>query len=362
MTEIPGVIKIPIGQLPRFRREAEATGDPAHRLVASREYQDFVLNGAAGGSDAVETVARAHLLEHGGGMFAATTTWPAGRAAPMLQPRADLPIRDPRVLGLVYATTTDTDVVPYLEETARVDPGAETALGVAYPESTSDFERVDAHIRDIGVFGVPQRATAEDLGQFSAFMAQILHPGLVDRLEGQIVNGNGVGDNLRGILHTPTIGNYDRDGTNNESRYDAIRGGIALVWADFKRPPDAVLINPADWELIEEEENADGERLLSGEERTQQKIGATPAVLTSVVAQGTALVGAFRLGSTLWFRTGVMERMTSNNKDTINLVPATRMSGEHEDFFIKRLLAVIAELRVAFAAWRGSAFCEVELS
>jgi HK97 family phage major capsid protein len=361
MSEIPGVIKLPIGQLPRLRIEAEKTGDPAHRLVTSREYQDFVLNGATSwGSDAVETIDRADLL--GPGLFAATTAWPSGRAAPMLQPRADLPIQDPGVLGLVYTTTTDTDIVPYLEETTRVDPGVETAHGTAYQEATSDFQRVDAVIRDIGVFAVPQRATAEDLGQFSAFMAQVLHPGLVARLDSQIVNGDGVGENLPGILNTATIAHYDRDGTNNESLYDAIRGGIAVVWANFKRPPDAVLINPADWELIEEEENADGERLLSGEERTQQKIGATPVVLTPVIAQDSALVGAFRLGATAWFRTGVMQRVTGNNKDTVNLVPATRSSGEHEDFFTKRLLAVIAELRVAFAAWSGSAFCEVDLS
>jgi HK97 family phage major capsid protein len=67
-----------------------------------------------------------------------------------------------------------------------------------------------------------------------------------------------------------------------------------------------------------------------------------PVITTPLIAAGTALVGDFKQ-AILWAREGV----------------TVTASTEHADFFIKNLVAVLAEGRWAFGVPRPAAFCKV---
>ena len=68
-----------------------------------------------------------------------------------------------------------------------------------------------------------------------------------------------------------------------------------------------------------------------------------PVVQTPAMAQGTALVGAFGLGSQLY------DREASN----------IRIAEQHADFFIRNAVVILAEERLALATKRPESFVVV---
>jgi HK97 family phage major capsid protein len=68
-----------------------------------------------------------------------------------------------------------------------------------------------------------------------------------------------------------------------------------------------------------------------------------PRVESEAIAAGTALVGAFKVGGTVFQREPVQ----------------IFASDSHSDFFIRNLVAVLAEERLGFAVYFPAAFCKV---
>jgi HK97 family phage major capsid protein len=67
-------------------------------------------------------------------------------------------------------------------------------------------------------------------------------------------------------------------------------------------------------------------------------------VITSVaIAEGTALVGAFALGATIW------------DRETARVT----FSESHDDLYVKNQVIFRGEERLAFGVERAPAFCEV---
>jgi len=70
----------------------------------------------------------------------------------------------------------------------------------------------------------------------------------------------------------------------------------------------------------------------------------TAVVDTSALVSGVALIGAFALGAYLWDRE----------------LATVRISEHHEDFFIKNLVCVLAEERLALTTFRPQAFVKID--
>ena len=68
-----------------------------------------------------------------------------------------------------------------------------------------------------------------------------------------------------------------------------------------------------------------------------------PVVVTSFIAEGTALVGSFRMGSQLFRREGIRVEATNTN----------------DTDFIYNLITIRAESRMALAIYKPLAFCSV---
>jgi hypothetical protein len=68
-----------------------------------------------------------------------------------------------------------------------------------------------------------------------------------------------------------------------------------------------------------------------------------PVISTTYLAAGTMLTGDFARWSRLMYRLGL----------------GIKISDSHSDWFIKGILAIRAEMRVALYAPRGAAFCKI---
>lgn len=132
-------------------------------------------------------------------------------------------------------------------------------------------------------------------------------------------------------------------GANNW--FDAVAAGIMEVQREGGLEPDAVVMNPADyWTMRVSKSTGDG-NYFGGSPFNAP--GSNPwglrTYVTNAQQTGTALVGAFRNGATVWRKGGV----------------SVEASNSHDDYFRRNLVALRAEERLALTVFRPLAFQQV---
>lgn len=261
-----------------------------------------------------------------------------------LFPTVDILRRQIRLLDLVTVGSTDSDTVVYTQQTTRTSAAAETDLGVAYGEASFDFQQQTASVRDIGHYTTAHRSNIADAGQFDTLVRRQLQEDVMLRLESQMYAGTGLGFNLKGIT-AEAIQSVDRD-TTNETRIDAAHRAITKVRLAF-REPNAIVLHPNDYQDIVFEKDTDKRPLLMGGDFSPgnapvMSLWGLPMVVSPVATEGTGLLGYWP-DAVLWVRSGI----------------ALSVSDSHSDYFTKRQVAILAEMRGAFSVQRPDAFCKI---
>ena len=281
-------------------------------------------------------------------------------------PIVDQPTRTRRVRDLFPARTTTAAVIEYFRMLGFTTPGstatnaastvaerngAGTAFGIK-PQSSMQFIGEQAPVRTIAHWEAAHRNVLADEPQLRSIIDNELMYGLRLEEDDQILNGNGTGENLTGILQTGDIqtynwsdGNYDASNAAlTDKKVDAIRRAATLSFLAYYEPT-GVVMHPNDWEEIELSKDANGQYLVAvsvamgGEPR----IWRIPVIETPAIAEGTALVGAFGTGAQLYDREQA----------------SIRISEQHSDFFVRNAIVVLAEQRLALAVKRPEAFVKV---
>lgn len=329
---------------------ATVFADPAYAPLTPERLSG---NNAIGAMPSVPVIDRDELvarMESGRPWFGATATATLDAGIPLderLYPPVATLRRQLALLDLVTVGATNSDTVKYARQTTRTSAAAETALGTAYSEASFDFEQVTANVESIGHFTTAYRENIADAAQFDTLIRSQLQEDVMLRLESQILSGDGTGSNLTGILNTSNVQSYDWDSTN-ERRLVALHKAITLIRVNAFREPTAILLHPNDYQeaLIEEISlaNAGSAAMFAANLRdgTPASAWGLPIVVSTVATEGTGVVGYWR-DATLWVRSGV----------------SLSVSDSHSDYFTKRQVAILAEMRGAFSVQRPAAFCEV---
>lgn len=208
------------------------------------------------------------------------------------------------------------------------------------PKSNLKFQSAQAPVRTIAHWEAAHRNVLADEPQLQATINNELLYGLALVEDDQILNGDGQGDNLLGILNTENIQTYTQKAGDRPS--DSLRRAATLsVIANY--PGTGFVLHPFDWEEIElQKATGDGQYMLV----TNVAVGATtsvwrqPVVETPAMPQGKFLTGAFGVGAQLYDRQ----------------VASIRIAEQHEDFFVRNAIAILAEQRLALAVKRPEAF------
>lgn len=266
-----------------------------------------------------------------------------------LYPPVEILRRTVKLVNLITVGQTDTESVVYSQQTLRTSNAKEKGLGVAYDKSLFDFEKVTANVKSIGHYTDAYREQIADAAQFQTVIENQLSEDVMIRLEDEILKGDGSGDNLEGILHTNGIQSVHLH--SGERRIEALHRAITKVRLAF-REPNGILLHPTDYEetLFEKTgSSADGGYVWLGalagtSADTPATLWGLPVVVSPVATEASGVVAYWR-DATLWMRAGV----------------SIRLSDSHEDYFVRRMVAVLAEMRAAFSVQRPSAFCEVNL-
>ena len=218
---------------------------------------------------------------------------------------------------------------------ARVDGGTKA-------ESTLTTELKTASVVTIAHYLNASRQVLDDQPMLRGYIDGRLTYGVQVQEDNQILNGAGTNGTLTGILNTVGIGNIGDRATSSVTYLDHIRAAI-LTARLSEYPVDGILLNPTDFATIETGKGTDGHYvLINVVQNGAPTLWRVPVIETTAITAGTFLVGNFRMGATLYDRQMV----------------GVRVAEQHDTNFIKNIVTILGEERVALAVELPKAFCK----
>jgi HK97 family phage major capsid protein len=259
-------------------------------------------------------------------------------------------IRIPRINEFAATPIQVTDLFPignttqaavvYMSETTMTNAAAEVGEGLIFAESALAFTEVTVTVRKIATYLPVTDEQLADVAQVQALIDGRLRYFASQRLDSQLIVGNGVGVNMLGLINTPGI---QTQAKGADPTPDAIYKAMVKVRVTGRATPSGVLVNPNDWADVRLLRTADGMYIWGNpSEAGPMRIWGVPVAETDVITENTGLVGDFANHSMLFMRQGVEV-----------------LAGFINDDFIKGRQAIRVTMRGVLVCFRPSAFSTI---
>jgi HK97 family phage major capsid protein len=257
-------------------------------------------------------------------------------------PNRVLTIRDALPVGRTSSNLIEFTKENVFTNSAGPQYDSPNTENVLKPESGITFTLATAPVVTLAHFIPVSRQVLDDAPQLESYVNSRLVYGLKLEEEDQLLNGTGTAGNIGGILKSGNFTAYNR-GVTGDTKLDTLRRAITQCQlSEFTA--DTIVLNPADWEVIELQKSSYGEYIFGGDmgpiEMIGPRIWGKRVIPTNSIAAGTFLVGAFSLGAQVW------DRMDA----------AVQISYEDGDNFRKNMATLLAEERLALTVYRPAAF------
>lgn len=255
-------------------------------------------------------------------------------------------MRELSVLDLISSGTTGSDAVEFVQQTGFTNNAAEVAEATntstgTKPESAATLAVVQELVKNIAHWIPITRRALADASQIRTWAETLLRYGLRERLAEQVLTGDGVGENLTGILNTSGIQSQAWD----TDILTTTRKARTKVRLNGRATPTGYVMNPLDWETIDLLQDNEARYFFGGPSALgTPRLWGLPVVEDEGMTQGTGMVADWRLA--MWW---------NRQQGTIYITDS------HSDFFIKNILVMLAEMRGAFGVIRPAAFVEIDL-
>ncbi|AGI12953.1 major capsid protein [Mycobacterium phage Butters] len=269
------------------------------------------------------------------------------------------------IRNLVANRRTSSDAVEFVRETSHTNAAAPVpeatsaamptapageeggelvlATGGGYkPEGSWAFEVVTTNVKTIAEWVPVTRRALADVAQLEGLINDELSKDIAEEEEDQILNGNGSGENLTGINSTSGV----QTQAWTTDFFTTTRKAITKARTVGRVNPTAWVLNPEDAETLDLLKDGENRYYYGGPQYIGQRtLWGVPVVESESQAKGTGLLGDFNK-AVLWDREETTVTMTDS----------------HADFFIRNLIAILAEERVAFGVTRPTAFVKVAMA
>lgn len=253
----------------------------------------------------------------------------------------DYATRPVQVLDVIPSSPTSQAAVVYMAETTFTNAAAETAEGLAFPESTFALTEVSSPVRKISHFIPVTDEQLEDVEGSGGYLDRRLRFGLRQRADLQVIVGDGTPPNLSGITDRAGILTQAK---GNDPAPDAVHKALTKVEITGRGIPDYVMMHGEDWQTFRLLRTADGIYIYgSPADLAPPMVWGLPVVKTEALSQGTALVGDFGNFSEISIKRGV----------------TVKVSDSHDDYFVKGKQAIRADMRMSLQVYREAAFATV---
>ena len=322
----------------------QAVKSLGERFIESDEYKEIAAKG--GGRARINVKASTITSEVLGG----SPPGPDGAAGALIRPdrlpgivtpaQREMTIRD-----LLLPGRTSSNAIEYVKETGFTNAAAPVAENpqAVKPQSDLTFDLVTRPVRTIAHHIVASKQVLADAPMLSSYIDTRLRYGLKYVEENQILNGDGNGENLHGLI--PQAFAYDLGGAlglahMSDKRVDTIRKAALQVRLSNIRATFIVL-NPIDWAEIELTKDAEQRYIMV----TIPLAGADMRVWRLAVIETTAIdPGKFLVGA------GDAAQVFDREDVSVEV------STEHSDYFLKNKAAILCEERLTLACYRPESF------
>jgi len=262
-----------------------------------------------------------------------TTAFPNQR--PGIIPGSFVPLT---IRQVIPSITVTGNAVNSLKENAWTNSAAEVSQGAAKNESDLTFTNYDVNIRTVAHWIKVSNQLLADAPAVAAYIDTRLRDGLAQRIDSQLLLGNGTSPNISGLTDSGNFTAFTADSGAN--LVESINKAKYAMWA-AGNAPDTVIVNPADWGAMEiAREGAGTGAYLYGAPGTNA--GMSPfgvnVVLSAHMPTGYFLIAQMRTAATVFNRSGAVIEMGYVNAD-----------------FTNNLVTIRAEERLALACDRPAA-------
>ena len=262
---------------------------------------------------------------------------------PVIQgaPRQNLLIRD-----LIPTTPVTGQSFTYFKELLHTLGAGMVAEGAAKPTSNVTFEQVTDIVKKIAVWMPVTDEALDDVPQLYSYIQELLRYDLELKREGQLLKGDGTGNNLNGIMTQATV--FDSDLSKaTDTAIDTVRRAIYQARKQSKLAADAVVMSDLDWMNIELQKDGENRYLFANlQGLVTPVLWGRPIVASDSMDEGDGsstggefLTGSFQQGARIYDRMAFTIKVGMINDD-----------------FIKNQRAILVEERLGLAVRKKHAF------
>jgi HK97 family phage major capsid protein len=326
----------------------------ARQVIESSGYKSMMNDGVQGVQVKIATTIDEGIIPafSGGSGLAGTLVTP--QFLPGIVPLLFQPLR---IADLLAQGTTSSSSVSYVIESAFQDlTGAVLEKG-SIPQIDLTLTRRQDNVGKIANIAKPTVEMFRDAEQFQAYLQNRMVFGLQRKEEQQLLSGSGTAPSVTGILNRSGLATavVTGAGLTAVKIMEGIFNQITALRSVSFVEPDAIVINPLDWQTIRLGKDTQGQYYAGGPftgaygnpgPSNTSNLWGVKVVITTAIAQGTVLVGGFQESGQIFRRSGITLDMTnSNNND-----------------FETDLITLKAEERLALAVYRPAGFGTVTLT
>jgi hypothetical protein len=212
-------------------------------------------------------------------------------------------------------TFTDTGTVGTNASVPRVDRTAGAATvhaGGLMPETSLTTVATILSAKKVGIFTTVVDELLQDFPTFSQYLEVELQRQITDAENWQLLNGDGTGDNLLGLLNT--TGTLSRVKGATDTALDVLEQGITdLRNGPSFCEPDAVIIHPSTWSAIRRTKNTLGNYVLGDPgQTTVNDVWGVPVLQTTQITPGVVVMSNLAIATQAFIREGVTLSMTNS--------------------------------------------------
>ena len=248
------------------------------------------------------------------------------------------PNRPLRIRDILTATPTSSNLIEYAKENVFTNAAAIQATeNSTKAESGITFTRATTAVETIAHWIPVSKQILSDAPQLQGYINGRMQYGLKLEEETELLNGDGTTGHLNGLVNQATA--YS-DVSGFTTDFDVLHCAITQAQLSHYLP-NAVIMHPTDVRNLNLVKNTNGDYIAANPRSSVLDVAwGLPVVVSSTIAAGKFLVGAFDMGAQIFDR----------EESSIQL------SLENSDNFVKNMATILAEERIALAVYRPAAF------
>lgn len=328
------------------RGDGAGTPEPAARRRSMKSLGDLFVEsdaykgktGSSGPESTLDVDLKA-LLRPQNTLFETGAGWePETTRSGLVVPSAERPVQ---VTDLIPSFSWGQSAYVYMEETTFTNAAAEKAEGTAYGEAALALTEKTSSVRKVSVWLPVTDEQLSDVPGARGYIDARLRFMLQQRLDSQILVGNGTPPNLEGVNEVTGI---QTQAKGADPTPDAVYKALTKVRVTGRAFPSAAIFHPNDWQDVRLLRTNEGIYIWGNPaDSGPERIWGVQVVQSDAQTENTAVVGDFANYSLLPVRRGIDVQITNS----------------HSTDFINGKQAIRADMRTALVFTRPAAFATV---